>query len=167
MGWAVESIYISICNKKMTNRGYVTGPICPIYGFGGIIAHTILLHFNGNYFLIFCVGIFFATTLEYMTALGMIKVFGYLWWDYSKKPFNYKGIICLESTFAWGLYSMADMAFLAKIVFMGIDHIPYSFEKTVIVITCLYYFIDFIICTKRNLRDGLEAEDNNILQFDH
>ncbi len=167
LGWTMESIYISICNKKITNRGYVKGPICPIYGFGGIFAHTLLLHFAGNYMMIFCVGTFFATTLEYMTALAMIRVFGFLWWDYTNKPFNYKGILCLESTLAWGIFAIVDMAFLTKAIFIGIGHIPYTLGKATIVFAVIYYFSDFIVCTKKNLNGDIEAEENNILQFNH
>ncbi len=164
-GWIVESIYISVCNRKITNRGYVKGPICPIYGFGGTIAHLILQRFAGNYVAIFIVGSVFATSLEYMTAMAMIRLFGCVWWDYSNKPFNYKGILCLESCVAWGLYAVMDMKFLYNTIFFIIAHIPVKFGKALIIFSLVYYFSDFIVTTKRNINGEIEGEENNILQY--
>lgn len=166
-GWVVESIYISICNKKLTNRGYVKGPICPIYGFGGTLAHLLLQNFAGNYVAIFIVGSAFATTLEYMTAMAMIRIFGCVWWDYSNKPFNYKGVLCLESSVAWGLYACMDMLFLKKGIFIIIHHLPVKFGKAGVIFAFVYYFSDFIVCTKKNRSGEIEVEENNIMRYDN
>lgn len=165
MGWAVESAYMSYCNKKLTNRGFIHGPICPIYGFGGILVHTSLKTFAGNWFALFFFGIILATTVEYVTAVVMIKLFGCVWWDYSNKPFNYKGILCLESCVAWGLYTIIEFAFLKDIVFMGIHMIPISVGKLIVRLTFLYYLIDFTVSVIKTHKTGNDAEENNILQF--
>lgn len=165
MGWVVETIYISYCNKKFINRGFIHGPICPIYGFGGIFVHTALKSFAGNYVTIFILGSCLATCVEFMTAKIMIKVFGCLWWDYSNKPFNYKGILCLESCVAWGLYSVADAAFIKNVVFMGIMKIPFKIGKAIVLLAFIYYTIDFTISAYMSTKGKVESEDNNILQF--
>ncbi len=165
MGWVVESIYISICNKKITNRGYIKGPICPIYGFGGTLIHVILMRFSGNYIAIFLVGSIFATTIEYMTARIMIRALGCGWWDYTNKPFNYKGILCLESSIAWGLYCVMDMRFLKNFIFFLIGKLPFSIGKGIIIFAMLYYFSDFIITTKKNRSGDIELEENSVMQF--
>lgn len=165
MGWVVETIYISYCNKKFINRGFIHGPICPIYGFGGIFVHTALKSFSGHYVTIFILGSCLATCVEFMTAKIMIKVFGCLWWDYSNKPFNYKGILCLESCVAWGLYSVADAAFIKNVVFMGIMKIPFKIGKAIVLVAFIYYTIDFTISAYMSTKGKVESEDNNILQF--
>lgn len=165
MGWVVETIYISYSNKKFTNRGFIHGPICPIYGFGGIFVHTALKTFAGNYFLVFILGSCLATCVEFFTAKIMIKVFGCLWWDYSNKPFNYKGILCLESCLAWGLYSVADAAFIKDAVFIGIMRIPFKVGKIIVICVFIYYTIDFMISAFLSSKGNIESEDNNILQF--
>lgn len=165
MGWVVESAYMTYCNKKLTNRGFIHGPICPIYGFGGILVHTVLKNFAGNWVALFFLGMMLATTVEYVTAVVMIKLFGCVWWDYSNKPFNYKGILCLESCVAWGLYTIIEFAFLKDIVFMGISSIPFSIGKLVIRFTILYYFVDFTLSIIKNYKDGNGTEEDNILQF--
>jgi len=100
-----------------------------------------------------------------MTAKIMIKVFGCLWWDYSNKPFNYKGILCLESCIAWGLYSVADAAFIKNVVFMGIMRIPFKIGKAIVLCAFIYYTIDFIVSVYMSAKGKVESEDNNILQF--
>ena len=116
LGWLVESIYMSFCNKKLTNRGFGRGPFCPIYGVGALTVFFLLRPYSENRVLLFFMGSFFATILEYLTALLMQKVFGEVWWDYNEKPFNYKGIICLESSIAWGFYTLCLFMFLQNTV---------------------------------------------------
>ena len=116
LGWLVESIYMSFCNKKLTNRGFGRGPFCPIYGVGALTVFLLLRPYSENRVLLFFMGSFFATILEYLTALLMQKVFGEVWWDYNEKPFNYKGIICLESSIAWGFYTLFLFMFLQNTV---------------------------------------------------
>ena len=114
MGWLVESIYMSFCNHKITNRGFAKGPFCPIYGFGALTVFFILRPYSDNSILLFFLGSFLATTLEFLTALVMKRIFGEIWWDYHEKPFNYRGIICLESSIAWGFYTLFLFMFLQK-----------------------------------------------------
>ena len=88
LGWLVESIYMSICNRKLTNRGFVRGPFCPIYGFGALIVYFLLRPICDNIYLLYLFGCLVPTVFEYLTAKLMMKVFGEVWWDYSDKPFN-------------------------------------------------------------------------------
>lgn len=139
MGWLVESIYMSICNKKWTNRGFMFGPFCPIYGVGATAAYFFLRHLEGNYVLIYIVSAVTATIFEYLVAKLMIYQFGDFWWDYHDKPFNYKGILCLESTLAWGLYGVLFMAFIYDGVNAFIDMFP---KKIVLGIVCVIFAIE-------------------------
>lgn len=145
LGWVVESIYMSFCNRKLTNRGFIHGPMCPIYGVGAMLVYFILRPLEDNLVALYFGGAFFATLLEYVTAIVMQKVFGCIWWDYNDKPFNYKGILCLESTIAWGFYTLFLFLFLHKWVnsFMGL----YSRTTGIYISIALmvYYAIDFTI----------------------
>lgn len=165
LGWVVESIYMSICNKKLTNRGYIRGPICPIYGFGGIFVHIMLKGLADNIPYLFIAGSILATTLEFLTAKAMIKLFDCVWWDYSNKPFNYKGIICLESSAAWGLYTIIEVLVLKKIVFMVICKIPLRYGRLVVIFAGVYYLLAFALSTYRVKKGNIGFEENNIMQF--
>lgn len=89
LGWVVESIYMSFCEKRWVNRGFIFGPICPIYGFGAVAAYFILEPLAGNYVVLFIAGSLLATGWEWFVAKVMLHIFGEVWWDYSNKPFNY------------------------------------------------------------------------------
>lgn len=112
IGWLVESIYMSICNKKLTNRGFGRGPFCPIYGFGGVVGYLLLHPLSSNLVALYLIGALLATVFEYLVGRLMMKLFGEVWWDYNEKPCNYQGIICLESTIAWGFYAIIIITFL-------------------------------------------------------
>lgn len=121
-GWLVESIYCSIGQRKLVNRGFLTGPLCPIYGSGAValslclspIKHSALNPF-AKFFVILLLGMIICDVVEFLTSVIMEKLFHARWWDYSNKPFNIQGRICLQHTMYWGL---------ATVIFMYIIHPP-------------------------------------------
>lgn len=165
LGWIVESIYMSFCNKKLTNRGFIHGPICPIYGFGGTIVHMAVKSLSGHYGYMFIAGSLLATMFEFITANLMIKIFGFVWWDYTNKPFNYRGIICLESSIAWGFYTIMESLVLYRIAFLFIHMVPVPIGKIVIVAIVIYYMIDFLYCIVQAKRGGIQSDENNLLEY--
>ena len=104
LGWFVESVYMSFCNRRLTNRGFAKGPFCPIYGVGALTVYFVLRPYSSNGFLLFLLGSLLATALELLTGIIMKRIFGEIWWDYHEKPFNYKGILCLESSIRIGAF---------------------------------------------------------------
>lgn len=116
LGWFVESVYMSFCNRRLTNRGFAKGPFCPIYGIGALAGYFLLRPFAGNPVMLYLAGAFTATVFEYMVGRLMLRLFGEVWWDYREKPFNYQGIICLESTIAWGFYAVIIIGYLHQAV---------------------------------------------------
>jgi len=144
LGWLIESIYMSFCNKKLTNRGFGKGPFCPIYGFGGVFGYLILAPLRGNYIAVYLLGAVLATTFEYLVGIGMIKFLGELWWDYNDKPFNYKGILCLESTIAWGFYAVGIVHFVHAFVYRLIDSVDMHVGIICIQVILGMVLIDYI-----------------------
>ena len=105
-GWAMECVVIRIQLKRWENRGFAKMPFCVIYGFGVFIAYHIFGPIQHNYIALYFVGCVCATAFEFFTAKLMLKLFGTVWWNYEHLPFNYKGILCLESTLGWGLLAL-------------------------------------------------------------
>ena len=153
LGWFVESIYMSVCFKKITNRGIIRGPICPIYGFGALFVYFMLKPLEGHYVLLYVIGAVMATDVEFMAAKLMIRYTGCVWWDYSEKPFNYKGILCLESTLAWGLYTIVMFGFLHRVVIAFTNKIEIRTGKVLVSLLATYYIIAFAraIANAKNL----------------
>lgn len=162
MGWLVESIYMSFCNHKITNRGFAKGPFCPIYGFGALTVFFVLRPYSDNSILLFFLGSFLATTLEFLTALVMKRIFGEIWWDYHEKPFNYRGIICLESSIAWGFYTLFLFMFLQNIVAAFVAMIPVRAGRVIGNLILIGYIMDFSATIyrqkKENLQESMDEE---------
>lgn len=165
MGWLVESIYMSFCNHKITNRGFAKGPFCPIYGFGALTVFFILRPYSDNSILLFFLGSFLATTLEFLTALVMKRIFGEIWWDYHEKPFNYRGIICLESSIAWGFYTLFFFMFLQNIVAAFVAMIPVRAGRAIGNLILIGYIMDFSATIYRQKKENLqESTDEEQIQ---
>lgn len=113
LGWVVETIYCSIGEKKFVNRGFLTGPLCPIYGTGAVVFGVCLMPFYNKFgyskwyiiLLVVLLGMLLADVVEFFTSLIMEKLFNARWWDYSNEKFNIQGRICLKHTLYWGLAS--------------------------------------------------------------
>ena len=141
IGWCVESIYMSFCNRRPTNRGFGRGPYCPIYGVGAVVGYIILSPLKGRFVLLYLAGAVSATLFEFLVGTLMRRVFGEMWWDYNEKPFNYKGVICLESTAAWGLYAIIVIQLLNDKVHGWIDRFPMK----AVVVCCMMMVLTVVI----------------------
>ncbi|MBR1693111.1 MAG: putative ABC transporter permease [Lachnospiraceae bacterium] len=144
LGWLVESVYMSFCNKKLTNRGFATCPMCPIYGFGGVIGYMVLHPLSDHKVALYIAGAILATTFEYLVARLMEKTLGEVWWDYSEKPLNYRGVICAESTLAWGVYAIVVVCYLQNFLMRTVDRIPTRFSILSCRVIIAIYLFDFV-----------------------
>lgn len=160
-GWVFESTYVSICKRKFVNRGFMRGPFLPIYGSGAIMMLVVSMPFQDNLFLTYLAGCVGATLLELVTGLTMEALFKVRYWDYSKQKFNYKGVICLSSTLAWGGLTIFMTAFLHKLVEKVVFKIPSNVITVLTVLISLGIVVDFTLSFKaaldlRNVLVGLE-----------
>lgn len=159
MGWIMECIVIRREKGKWENRGFAHLPFCIIYGFGAMLGFTVLRPLSGNYVLLYIVGAVLATTFEYLTARLMLRLFGTFWWDYTNKPFNYKGILCLESTLGWGFIAVLLFAFLHRGVFGMVMRIPENIGTALAFVLVCAYTADFMMCMRRSLQRAHSEED--------
>ena len=105
IGWVYESIYCSIQQRQLVNRGFLNGPLCPIYGAGAILV-LFLFRSLQNPALIFIAGALATGVLEYVTSWLMEKLFHARWWDYEDWRFNLHGRVCLAGVAAFGAMSV-------------------------------------------------------------
>ncbi|MEY8338801.1 putative ABC transporter permease [Lachnospiraceae bacterium 62-35] len=145
LGYLLECAVLSCENRTaVLNRGFVHGPFCIIYGFGGLGAYTLLAPVAHEPIRLFAASMVMATSMEVVTAWLMIRLFGSFWWDYSQKAFNYKGMICLESSIAWGFLGIFFFKFLDGFVHSLVYLIPDGLEKWLASGLLLYYTMDFV-----------------------
>lgn len=137
IGWVMEVGYNVVAKRKMTNRGFFIGPVCPIYGAGALLM-TILISDTGNIFEVFAVAVLGSAVLEYLTSVVMEKLFHVRWWDYSEKPFNLNGRICLENLFYFGILGLIVIKFINPLLFGFFN----SWDVVIrIVIACVIFLI--------------------------
>lgn len=106
MGWCFESAYVSVSEKKLTNRGFMRGPFLPIYGSGATMMLVVSMPFRDNLVLTYLAGCVGATVLEYVTSVVMETLFKIRYWDYSHLRFHFQGRISLSSTLTWGFFTI-------------------------------------------------------------
>ena len=106
IGWLIETIYCSIPARKFVYRGFLMGPVCPIYGFGALSVLLVLSPFSNRPLLVFFLGLVITSALEYFVSVLLEKLFKKSWWDYSARKFNINGRICLLTSLAWGVLSV-------------------------------------------------------------
>ncbi|MBR0382547.1 MAG: hypothetical protein IJH71_08940 [Eubacterium sp.] len=123
IGWGVEVVYQAVKKGIIVNRGFLNGPVCPVYGFGMCSILLAIGAVSGgkelNLFILFLVGTALTTTIELVAGRILDLAFHARWWDYSDMPFNLNGYICLEFSIIWGL----GCVFVIKLVHPLIEHL--------------------------------------------
>ncbi len=105
-GWIWECGYVSIRQHEWVARGFLRGPILPIYGFGAILILLSTAPVQNDCGLIFLLGMAVTTILEYGTGIAMESLFHTRYWDYSNRKWNVKGYICPIGSLTWGAFSV-------------------------------------------------------------
>lgn len=129
--WAVE--HKGIIESRL---GILYLPLNPLYGVGGVAVTLLLLDFVGNPLLVFAIGLVVCTVLEYFTSLVMEKVFKSVFWDYSDKPLNIHGRVCLQFAIYWGLLSVVLIYVLDVFNVIVVLSFPRPASEVVLVVLC-------------------------------
>ena len=124
LGWCTEVSYAALVTGKFVNRGFLNGPVCPVYGFGAVIVLAALTPLAGNLLLLFLGSMALTSALEWLTGFALEKLFHQRWWDYSDQPFNLNGYICLRFSVAWGFACLFVVKLLHPTVLLFIRLIP-------------------------------------------
>ena len=124
LGWCTEVSYAALVTGKFVNRGFLNGPVCPVYGFGVVIVLTCLTPLANNLPLLFLGSVVLTSALEWLTGFVLEKLFHQRWWDYSDQPFNLSGYVCLRFSVAWGFACLFVVKLLHPTVLLFIRLIP-------------------------------------------
>ena len=157
VGWICEVIYCRVVHGNWTNRGFLSGPYCPIYGFGALFIILLLTPFIANPILIFLLSILVTTTLEYITSFAMEKIFNAKWWDYSNELFNINGRVCLATAIPFGILGVILLYFIHPYTTKLIEMIPNFVANYIIGGLVALVLLDIIttLSTLFNLKDKL------------
>lgn len=145
IGWLIEVIGKLIEKHKFINRGFLIGPICPIYGHGCILMILTLSRYKDNPLTLFIYAIFICSLLEYFTSYFMEKIFKARWWDYSTKRFNLNGRICAETMIPFGILGTLVICVINPIFEYLLNLFNFETIKITAIILFIIYIIDYTI----------------------
>lgn len=154
-GWVWESCYVSLCQRHWVNRGFLHGPLLPIYGSGAIIILFVTLPVAQNLWLVYFLGTAAATLLEYVTGAVMERLFRVRYWDYSKHRFNLHGYICLSSSIAWGFFSILLVRFLHPPVARLLSQVPDLLVDPLALVLTVAFTVDVV----RSVQAALDLKE--------
>ncbi len=148
-GWILETLLFLIRDKKVVKRGFLFGPLCPIYGTGAVICTAVMYGRINNIFLVFLIGLLLCGTLEYLTHFIMEKLFHAMWWDYSSRRFNINGRVYLNGLLEFGAGSVLIIKVLQPLVVKLTDMIP----ENVLYIICFALYSIILVDVSATLSD--------------
>ena len=167
-GWIWESCYVSLCQRRWVNRGFLHGPLLPIYGSGAILILLATIPVAKDLRLVWLFGMLAATVLEYATGDVMERIFKVRYWDYSNQKFNLNGHICLTSSIAWGFFSILLVRFVHPPIARLLARVPALCVDPLAFLLTAAFTVDAVrsVQAALDLRDLLAraAEENEDLR---
>lgn len=148
LGWCTEVIYAGVAEGRVVNRGFLNGPVCPIYGIGMLGVLFLLEPIQDRLFLLFLLGMLLCSALELVGGWILEKVFHTRWWDYSDKPLQLGGYICLGFSILWGLAVVFVLRLIQPLVMGLVEWMPPLLGDILLVVFSVLFLVDFIMTVK-------------------
>lgn len=155
LGWCMETLYGFIVLGHFTKRGFLYGPLCPIYGYGALILIIFLGKYRSNSLKLFIYSAVIFSVFEYLASYVLEVLFHSYWWDYTNDFFNLNGRISIFYSFAWGIIAIIFIGhiypFFKKKLNILLSKIPYSVKSFFINLCYIIYMIDTVLSCARYL----------------
>ena len=161
VGWIWECFYVSVTQGwktkkwKFINRGFLHGPMIPIYGFAAISILLTTLRLRENTLAVYIIGALTATLFEIVTGTVMEHLFKVKYWDYSNMPLNYHGHICLFVSLFWGLFSV----FLVQVIHVPVESFLLGIPEFISEIAAFSLMIIFVYDTSVSFNEAMDLRD--------
>ena len=144
--------FCTVDTGKLVNRGFLNGPMCPIYGFGMSAVLAVLTPVQSSTLALFFGGMVLASVLELAGGWALKKLFHTTWWDYSDQPFNLGGYICLKFSLAWGVCIVAVMRGIQPLVHRLVQVLNSTPGRALAVVTGVALLCDIVVTVQALIR---------------
>ena len=165
LGWICEVIYCSIPVKKFINRGFLNGPVCPVYGFGALFVIYIMGWLNiDSPILIFIFGGVIASIIEFIADILLEYVFHTRLWNYSNRKFNIKGRVCLLNSTLFATLSLVLLEIIHPLMVLFISKFS---NLAIILVASLFliiFIVDMILTVRELVNLNIALKNMNILE---
>ena len=165
LGWCLEVIYAAVSTGQLVNRGFLNGPVCPIYGFGMIIVLFTLSPLADNLLLLYIGGVILPSVLELAGGWALYKLYHTRWWDYSDFPFNIGGYICLEFSLLWGVGTVVVMKAVHPVIAGLVEMVPQMVGFVLMCILYACYAADVVVTAAWNTAPGTPESERRLRDF--
>lgn len=145
LGWLIETIRVSIKSKKFVDRGFLLGPIIPIYGISSVIMILYLNGYRDNPLTVFLLAMIVCSFIEYITSYIFEKIFDARWWDYSNRKFNINGRVCLYNVFWFGILSLLLIYLINPFIENFVLNLNIKFFNIISITLLIIFLIDTFI----------------------
>ena len=152
LGWCFESTVVSVQQRHFVNRGFLRGPMLPIYGFGATILLHVSLPLYNRPAALFLASMAAATVFEYAVGVIMEKLFKVKYWDYSEHRFQFQGRICLQSSLCWGFLGLI----LARVIHPPVEWIVAGLPFVLLVVVDILFTAAFAGDVAVSVRTALD-----------
>ena len=129
-GWVWETVYCSIKERHYVPRGFLYGPLCPIYGVGFLLMILFFAPFRDNLVVFYFVAVVVMTAWEYLVGWFLETTTHIKYWDYSHVKLNIKGRVCLPVSLFWGVMSYVAVFWIHPPVARLFARIPMWLQYT-------------------------------------
>ena len=159
LGWCVEVVFVAVTSGRVVNRGFLNGPVCPIYGFGMLSVLILLEPVSDSLPALFFGGMALCSGVELIGGWLLQKVFDARWWDYSGKPLNLGGYICLGYSILWGLAVVFALRLIHPPILAVVEHLPPRLELALEIVLYALFAADMTVTViaiagiKRRIRE--------------
>ncbi len=158
LGWCTEVAFAAVKERRFVNRGFLNGPICPIYGVGVVMVAQLLMPYQSNLLLLYITSVIVVTALEWLTGFALDKIFHNKWWDYSDMPFNLNGYVCLLFSLIWGVACVVIVKWIHPLIYKGVLFLPIWLVITLDVILVIAVFTDLFVTVSKILKVNQHLE---------
>ena len=145
LGWCGEVVFAALVEKRFVNRGFLNGPLCPIYGFGVVLIDWILHPFGNHPTALLIGSMVVGSALEWLAGFLLEKIFHQKWWDYSNEPHNLNGYICLKFSLLWAVAGTLVVRFLVPVTRRMVSWIPKALGWVLLSVLLALAVADFIV----------------------
>lgn len=125
-GWCWEVMLYLVRDRRLVNRGFLSGPFLPVYGFGALGMLIVCLPVKESVGKVMIVGTLTACALEYAAGALVLRVLHARYWDYSGQRMNLGGHVCLMSALTWAAFAVAVVCILHPLFRPSVNRIPES-----------------------------------------
>lgn len=148
VGWLLETAYCFSELGYFVKRGFLYGPICPIYGFGALILIIFLSKYKKQSLKLFIYATIICSGFEYLVGFALDALFSARWWDYSSEFLNLNGRISILFAFAWGIIAIIFVNHVYPFIEKHFNNLRKKFNYNILNIisfSCICIFIIDII----------------------